>query len=108
MTLEPNEIGPSDGPPISEKPYKIIFEAGGCIGAGRCAEMADNWELDLSTGIAKPTAYFIDESTVQANIEAAKACPAKKGRGVIHVIDRRTGEELAPDPNGDGTVNLDW
>jgi hypothetical protein len=32
----------------------------------------------------------------------------KKDRGVIHIIDRRTGEEIAPDPHGDGTVSVDW
>ena len=42
------------------------------------------------------------------NVRAAEACPAKKNRGVIHVVDRRTDEEIAPDPEGDGTLSVDW
>ncbi len=106
--IDPSEIGEANAPPIEEKPYKIIFEANKCIGAGRCAEVSDNWELDLTTGIAKPRAYFIDESDLEANVEAAEVCPAKKDRGVIHVVDRRTNEEISPDPNGDGTLSVDW
>ncbi len=105
--VDPREIG-SDGPPVAEKPYKIIFEANRCIGAGRCAEVSDNWELDLATGVATPSVYFLAESDLAENVEAARRCPAKKDRGVIHVIDRRTGEEIAPDPHGDGTVSVDW
>jgi len=105
---DPADIGPSDGPPVAEKPYKILFEANRCIGAGRCAEVSDNWELDITTGIAAPEAFFIDGDDLAANVEAAEVCPAKKGDGVIHVIDRRTGEEVAPDPHGDGSVSVDW
>jgi ferredoxin len=86
----------------------VVFEANGCIGAGKCAEVSDNWTLDLATGIASPEAYFFDEEHLEHNVRAAEVCPAKKGRGVIHVIDRETGEELAPDPGGDGTVSVDW
>jgi ferredoxin len=106
--IDPGEIGERDAPPIEEKPYKIIFEANRCIGAGKCAEVSDNWELDLSTGIASPNTFFIDSSTLEANVRAAEVCPAKKDRGVIHVIDRESGEEIAPDPEGDGTVSVDW
>lgn len=106
--IDPAKIGERDAPPVAEKPYKIIFEANKCIGAGKCAERSDNWELDLSTGIARPRAFFIDESTLEENIQAAMVCPAKKDEGVIHVIDRQTGEELAPDPAGDGTISVDW
>jgi ferredoxin len=106
--VDPAEIGERDAPPVSEKPYKIIFEANKCIGAGKCAEVSDNWSLSLSTGIAQPSAYFIDEETLDENVRAAEVCPAKKDRGVIHVIDRETGDELAPDPEGDGTVSVDW
>lgn len=105
--LDPREVG-SEGPPVEEKPYKILFEANGCIGTGRCAAVSDNWELDITTGIAKPRSYFVDEDTLDANVRAANECPAKKGDGVIHVIDRRTGMEIAPDPHGDGTVSTDW
>jgi ferredoxin len=106
--VDPSAIGGTDAPPIDEKPYKIIFEANKCIGAGKCAEVSENWELDLTTGIAKPQSYFIDESSLDENIRAAEVCPAKKDRGVIHVVDRETGEEIAPDPNGDGSLSVDW
>ncbi len=103
---DPATVG-GDGPPVEDKPYKILFDANGCIGTGRCAEVGENWELDLSTGVARPGSYFLDESELEANVAAAERCPAKKGRGVIHVIDRRTGDEIAPDPRGDGTISVD-
>ena len=106
--VDPADIGESDAPPVAEKPYKIIFEANRCIGAGKCAEVSDNWSLDLSTGIASPETFFLAEEDLEANVRAAEVCPAKKDRGVIHVIDRETGEEIAPDPEGDGTVSVDW
>ena len=106
--VDPAAIGEADAPPVDEKPYKVIFEANRCIGAGKCAEVSDNWSLDLSTGIASPEAYFFGEDDLDANVRAAEICPAKKDRGVIHVIDRRTGEEIAPDPEGDGTVSVEW
>ena len=106
--IDPGELGEADAPPIGEKPYKIVFEANRCIGTGRCAEVSDNWELDLETGIARPRAFFIEEDDLDANVRAADLCPAKKDAGVIHVIDRRTNDEIAPDPHGDGTVSLDW
>ncbi len=106
--IDPSEIGGQDAPPIEEKPYKIIFEANKCIGAGKCAEVSENWEMDITTGIASPNAYFISESELEENIKAAEVCPAKKDVGVIHVVDRETGEEIAPDPHGDGTLSVDW
>ncbi len=106
--IDPSEIGGNDAPPIEEKPYKIIFEANKCIGAGKCAEVSANWEMDITTGIASPNSYFIGESELEENIKAADVCPAKKDRGVIHVVDRETGEEIAPDPHGDGTLSVDW
>jgi ferredoxin len=106
--IDPTEIGEADAPPVEAKPYKIVFEANRCIGAGKCAEVSDNWELDLSTGIASPVAYFIDEEDLAENVRAAEVCPAKKDAGVIHVVDRETGEEIAPDPHGDGTLSVDW
>ena len=106
--VDATAVGERDAPPVAEKPYKLIFEANKCIGAGKCAEASDNWELNLTTGIAAPSAYFFDEADLAHNVRAAEVCPAKKGRGVIHVIDRETGEELAPDPHGDGTVSVDW
>jgi len=106
--VDPSTIGERDAPPIEEKPYKVVFEANKCIGAGKCAEVSDNWELDLETGIARPRAYFIDEDDLDANVRAAEVCPAKKDTGVIHVVNRRTDEELSPDPEGDGTLSVDW
>ena len=106
--IYPTELGERDAPPIEDKPYKVIFEANRCIGAGKCGEVSDNWELDLSTGVARPRSFFIDEESLDENVRAAEVCPAKKKRGVIHVIDRRTGEEIAPDPQGDGTVSVEW
>lgn len=106
--FDPMSVGEADAPPIEEKPYKILFEANKCIGAGKCAEVSANWELSLETGIASPSVYFFDDDDLAHNVDAAEACPAKKDRGVIHVIDRRSGEEIAPDPEGDGTVSVDW
>ena len=97
----------SSTPPVSEKPYKIAFEGSGCFGAGKCAEVAANWTMDLSTGLATPESYFVGEDELAENVRAAEVCPAKKGRSVIHVLDRRTGEEIAPDPHGDGTPSFD-
>jgi ferredoxin len=106
--IDPAEVGEHDAPPVEKRPYKVIFEANKCIGTGKCAEVSDNWTLDLSTGLASPEAYFIGDESLAENVRAAEVCPAKKGDGVIHVIDRRTGEEIAPDPEGDGTVSVDW
>jgi ferredoxin len=106
--VDPGEVGERDAPPVDEKPYKVIFEANKCIGAGRCAEVADNWEMDITTGLARPQSYFLTADELDENVRAAEVCPAKKGRGVIHVVDRRTNEEVAPDPEGDGTLSVDW
>ena len=106
--LDPTELGESDAPPVDEKPYKILFEANKCIGAGKCAEVSANWSLSIETGIAAPEAYYFDEGELEHNVRAAEICPAKKQKGVIHVIDRRSGDEIAPDPNGDGTISVDW
>ncbi|QLG61477.1 ferredoxin [Halorarum salinum] len=97
-----------EGPPVEEKPYKIVFEANACFGAGKCAEVADNWEMDLDSGMARPKSYYVAEEDLEENLRAAKVCPAKKDVGCIHVVDRRTDEELAPDPHGDGTLSVDW
>lgn len=107
-SVDPGELGEVDAPPIEEKPYKVIFEANRCIAAGECAAVSDNWEMDLQSGIACPGAYFLDETDLEHNIHAAEVCPAKKGRGVIHIIDRRIGDEISPDPHGDGTLSVDW
>ena len=89
-------------PPVSEKPYRIEFEATNCIGAGPCASASPNWTLDLDTGIASPSERYIAGADLVHNAEAAERCPAKKGAGVICVVDRRTGEVVAPaDAAGD-------
>ncbi|MFC6733607.1 MULTISPECIES: ferredoxin [unclassified Haladaptatus] len=106
--IDPSTIGEADAPPVEEKPYKIIFEANKCIGAGKCAEVSRNWEMDITTALAKPVSYFIGEEDLEHNIKAAEVCPAKKDRGVIHIVDRRTNKEIAPDPNGDGSLSVDW
>jgi ferredoxin len=106
--VDPGTVGEHDAPPVHEKPYKVVFEANKCIGAGKCAEVSANWEVDLDTGVAAPRAYFLDEADLAENVRAADVCPAKKDRGVIHVVDRRTDEEIAPDPHGDGTLSVDW
>ena len=64
--------------------------------------------MNLTSGIAEPGTYFIGEEALDSNVRAAEVCPAKKDRGVIHVVDRRTNEEIAPDPHGDGTLSVDW
>jgi ferredoxin len=108
--LRPSEVGDadSDAPPVDEKPYKVVFEANKCIGTGKCAEVSSNWDLDLDTGLARPKTYYVGEDDLDHNVRAAEVCPAKKDRGVIHVIDRRTDEEIAPDPAGDGSLSVDW
>jgi hypothetical protein len=64
--------------------------------------------MDITSGLAKPRTYYFGEDELDHNVRAAEACPAKKGEGVIHVVDRRTDEEIAPDPHGDGTLSVDW
>ncbi len=77
------------------KEFQIRFDARGCIGAGKCAEEApEHWSLNLSTGIAEPQKPIIPEDELDENIRAAKACPARNGRGVIRIYDRETGEKI--------------
>jgi len=106
--VNPSDIGESDAPPVEEKPYKLVYEANKCFGAGKCAEVSANWEMDIASGLGQPKTYFFDEDELDHNVAAADACPAKKGDGAIHVVDRRTDEEIAPDPHGDGTLSVDW
>ncbi len=106
--IDPADVGEADAPPVDAAPYKVIFEANKCIGAGKCAEVSGNWSVSLETGIAQPEVYFFDDADLDHNVRAAEVCPAKKDRGVIHVVDRRTGEEIAPDPDGDGSLSVDW
>ncbi|MFB6282513.1 MAG: ferredoxin [Halobacteria archaeon] len=78
----------------SEERYKIIFEGGACIGTGKCAEVSDNWDMDIATGKARPDSHFFGEEDLDHNLKAARVCPAKNGEGVIRVLDTETGEEL--------------
>jgi len=106
--VDPGAVGEADAPPVAEAPYKVVFEANRCIGTGECATVSENWSVSLETGLATPEAFFFGEDELAHNVRAAEACPAKKGDGVIHVVDRRTGDEIAPDPHGDGTLSVDW
>lgn len=92
----PSGTEAADAPPVSEKPYRVEFEATGCIGAGHCASASPNWTLDLDTGIASPSERYVSRADLDHNAEAAEQCPAKKGAGVIRIVDRRTGEVVAP------------
>lgn len=106
MSDENDEGSDSGAPPVSEKPYRVVFEGNLCIGTGRCAEVSDNWSMDLRTGLGCAETHFFDEEELEHNLAAARECPAKSDVGVIHVVDRRTGCEIAPDPHGDGTLSL--
>ncbi len=74
---DPLEVGETDAPPVETKPYKHVFEASRCFGAGRCAEVETNWALNLETGLAEPRAYFFDEDDLAENVAATEVCPAK-------------------------------
>lgn len=79
--------------------YRIVFEGELCIATGRCAEVSDNWTMDLASGVARPRSHFVDEEELAQNLEAVRVCPAKNGDGVIRVVDTATGDEI---PLGDG------
>ncbi|MFB6345566.1 MAG: ferredoxin [bacterium] len=80
---------------MGDNRFRIRFEADKCIGTGKCAEVApDYWKLDISEGIAKPKQPTFSEDELDKNLEAARACPAKNGEGVIRIIDQETGEEI--------------
>lgn len=76
--------------------YKIVFEGDHCIATGRCAEVSDNWTMDLDSGVARPRSYHVDEEELSHNLEAARVCPAKNGDGVIRVVDTATGDDVVP------------
>lgn len=78
-----------------EHQYQIRFDAKGCIGAGKCAEEApEHWTLNLETGIAEPQKPIIPEDELEPNLRAARACPARNGRGAIRIYDRDSGEKI--------------
>lgn len=84
--------------------YKIIYERKGCIGAGSCTAIAPKfWSikegLDMKADLQGSELdefsddlfiRIIDESDLQANLDAAHGCPAQ----VIHIINLDTGEKL--------------
>lgn len=81
------------------KKKKIIHLRENCIGCNFCVEIApSNWFMDLENGKAKlrrseeKNNIFvaeISEPEVQANLRAARSCPAK----IIKVIDEN-GKEM--------------
>ncbi len=83
------------------KKYKIIYDRENCIGAAACAAVSpDYWTIvddgkaDLAQAERKEEnrvqERIIDESELDANMEAAKSCPVN----VIHIVDMETGERL--------------
>ena len=70
--------------------YRIEFDRAGCIGAAACNEQCPgNWEMKAD-GKSDSKVKEIDESQLECNMDAAKACPVK----VIHIINIDTGEKL--------------
>ncbi len=83
------------------KKYKIVYDRENCIGAAACAAVSpDFWQIvdDGKADLAKAEhkeenrvqERIIDESELDANMEAAKSCPVT----VIHIFDLETGEQL--------------
>jgi ferredoxin len=72
--------------------HKIEYDRDGCIGAGACVAMdPDNWFMD-DDGKATVRKTDLTDEQVQANANAAKACPV----AVIRVKKLSTGEQVAP------------
>ncbi len=71
--------------------YRIAYDREACIGAGSCeAANPDNWKLDQASEKAVVTRTEIDDSEVEKNLEAARACPV----AAIKIFDEETGEEV--------------
>ncbi len=71
--------------------YRIIFDEATCIGAGECVEANPaNWSLDQSRGKAVVAKTEIDETELEANLNAARMCPVQ----AIKIINAETGEEV--------------
>lgn len=70
--------------------YEIQYDRDGCIGAGSCVGAnPENWEM-AEDGKANVLKKEITEEELEINKEAAMACPV----GVIHIINKETGEKL--------------
>lgn len=83
---------------MGDAPYRIRFDEAGCIGSGKCVEEAPGtWEMDLGSGKARLTDPLVSEEGLAENLRAARACPARNGRGVIRIVDRSTGSEISLD-----------
>jgi len=82
--------------------YIVRYERTGCIGAAACVNMdPKDWVLDAKDGKANliegvqnsQTTLWekeIDESELEANLNAAKGCPVL----VIHIFNKETGEQI--------------
>ena len=70
--------------------YEIIYDREGCIGAGACANVDPaNWKM-ADDGKANVLKKEIEESELEANLNAARSCPVN----VIHITNKETGEKL--------------
>ena len=81
--------------------FTVRYDREACIGAGACVGMdVKNWIIDAKDGKAnlidgKPMENGwwekeIDESELEAMLNAAKGCPVI----VIHIFNKETGEQL--------------
>lgn len=69
--------------------FKIVYDREGCIGAAACTSVAPKtWKMG-SDGKAEQLIQEFDEKELQANLDAARACPVN----VIHIFDE-TGKKL--------------
>lgn len=106
--IDPTETGEADAPSVEAAPSEATFAADGWTCAGKSAEVSANCSLSHAAGIASPEGSSFGEDDLAHDVRAPAVRPAEKRRGVIHVGDRRSGAEIAPDPAGDGTRSTDW
>jgi len=74
--------------------YRIVFDSNACIGSGKCAEVSENWTMDLGSGLARPGEIHFDDVDLGHNAEAARVCPANNGDGAIRIVDTRTVDDV--------------
>ncbi len=82
--------------------YKIIYEREKCIGAESCIDVnPEFWSLnqdgkaDLKESKDVGNSVYeveIDDKDLEKNIAAADSCPIN----IITIIDKKTGQKLAP------------